>query len=62
MYVWIMRQCFGVGTSYGSGLGLTIPALGWDVTRGYKVLTSAKCTTVMIAELVVTSGLGSSLE
>jgi hypothetical protein len=21
-----MRQCFGVGTSYGSWLGLTIPA------------------------------------
>jgi hypothetical protein len=24
----IMRQCFGVGTSYGSWLGLTIPARG----------------------------------
>jgi hypothetical protein len=32
MYVCIMRQCFGVGTSYGSWLGLTIPAQGWDVT------------------------------
>jgi hypothetical protein len=30
-------------------------------TGGYKVLTSAKCTTIMIAELTVTSGLGSSL-
>jgi hypothetical protein len=28
MYVCIMRQCFGVGTSYGSWLGLTIPCLG----------------------------------
>jgi hypothetical protein len=27
-----MCQCFGVGTSYGSWLGLTIPAYGWDVT------------------------------
>jgi hypothetical protein len=32
MYVCIMRQCFGVGTSYGSWLRLTIPAYGWDVT------------------------------
>jgi hypothetical protein len=32
MYVCIMRQCFGIGTSYGSWLGLTIPAWGWDVT------------------------------
>jgi hypothetical protein len=31
-------------------------------THGYKALTFAKCTTIMIAELVVTSGLGSSLE
>ncbi len=31
-------------------------------TRGYKVLTFAKCTTIMIAELAVTSGLGSSLD
>jgi hypothetical protein len=28
MYVCIMRQCFGVGTSYGSWLGLTIPVRG----------------------------------
>jgi hypothetical protein len=28
-------------------------------TRGYRVLTSAECTTIMIAELAVTSGLGS---
>jgi hypothetical protein len=32
MYVCIMRQCFGVGTSYGSWLGLAILALGWDAT------------------------------
>jgi hypothetical protein len=32
MYVCIMCQCFGVGISYGSWLGLTIPAYGWDVT------------------------------
>jgi DNA integrity scanning protein DisA with diadenylate cyclase activity len=31
-------------------------------TRGYRVLTSVECTTIMIAELVVTSGLGSSLD
>jgi hypothetical protein len=30
-------------------------------TRWYKVLTFAKCPTIMIAELAVTSGLGSSL-
>jgi hypothetical protein len=29
-------------------------------TRGYRVLTFAKCTTIMIADLAVTSGLGSS--
>jgi hypothetical protein len=29
-------------------------------TRGYRVLTSAECTTIMITELAVTSGLGSS--
>jgi hypothetical protein len=28
-------------------------------THGYRVLTFAKCTTIMIAELAVTSGLGS---
>jgi hypothetical protein len=33
MYVCIMRQCFGVGTSYGSWLGLTTLAWGWDVTE-----------------------------
>jgi hypothetical protein len=38
MYVCIMRQCFGIGTSYGSWLGLTIPAYGWDVTLGTKVV------------------------
>jgi hypothetical protein len=31
-------------------------------TRGYRALTFAKCTTIMIAELAVISGLGSSLE
>jgi hypothetical protein len=31
-------------------------------TRGYGVLTSAECTTIMIVELAVTSGLGSSLD
>jgi hypothetical protein len=30
--------------------------------RGYRVLTSAECTTIMIAELAVTSGLGSSFD
>jgi hypothetical protein len=29
---------------------------------GYMTLTFAKCTTIMIAELAVTNGLGSSLE
>jgi hypothetical protein len=29
---------------------------------GYRVLTSAECTTIMITELAVTSGLGSSLD
>jgi hypothetical protein len=29
-------------------------------TRGYMVLTFAKCTTIMIAELAVRSSLGSS--
>jgi hypothetical protein len=29
-------------------------------TRGYKVLTFAECTTTMIAELAVTSSVGSS--
>jgi hypothetical protein len=31
-------------------------------TREYRVLTSTECTTIMIAELVVTSGLRSSLD
>jgi hypothetical protein len=31
-------------------------------THGYRVLTSAECTTIMIAELVATSGLGSSFD
>jgi hypothetical protein len=31
-------------------------------TRGYRVLTFAECTTIMIAELAVTSGLGSSFD
>jgi hypothetical protein len=31
-------------------------------TRGYRTLTFAKCTTIMIAELAVTCGLGSSLD
>jgi hypothetical protein len=30
--------------------------------RGYRVLTFAKCITIMIAVLVVTSGLGSSFD
>jgi hypothetical protein len=30
--------------------------------HGYRALTFAKCTTIMIAELVVTSGLGSSFD
>jgi hypothetical protein len=30
--------------------------------RGYKTLIVAKCTTIMIAELAVTSGLGSSFD
>jgi hypothetical protein len=31
-------------------------------THGYRVLIFAKCTIIMIAELVVTSGLGSSFD
>jgi hypothetical protein len=30
--------------------------------HGYMVLTTAECTTIMIAELVVISGLGSSFD
>jgi hypothetical protein len=29
-------------------------------TRGYKAVTFAKCTTIMIVELTVMSGMGSS--
>jgi hypothetical protein len=32
------------------------------IVRGYRVLTSVECTTIMIAELVVTSGLGFSFD
>jgi hypothetical protein len=38
MYVCIMLQCFDVGTSYESWLGLTTLALGWDVTAGIRVI------------------------
>jgi hypothetical protein len=31
-------------------------------TRGFRALTFAKCTTVMIVMLTVTSGLGSSFD
>jgi hypothetical protein len=31
-------------------------------TRGYRVLTFVKCTTIMITVLAVTSGLGSSFD
>jgi hypothetical protein len=31
-------------------------------THGYRVLTSVECITIMIAELAVTSGLGSSID
>jgi hypothetical protein len=31
-------------------------------TRGYRVLTFVKCTTIMTAVLTVTSGLGSSFD
>jgi hypothetical protein len=37
--------------------------MGDEITmRGYMVLTFVKCTTIMIAELAVTSGLGSSFD
>jgi hypothetical protein len=37
--------------------------MGDEITmHGYRVLTFAECTTIMLAELVVTSGLGSSIE
>jgi hypothetical protein len=32
------------------------------IMRGYRALTFANCTTILIGELAVTSGLGSSLE
>jgi hypothetical protein len=31
-------------------------------TRRYRILTYAECTTILIAELAVTRGLGSSLD
>jgi hypothetical protein len=31
-------------------------------THGYRALTFAKCTTIVIAALTVTSGLGSSFD
>jgi hypothetical protein len=34
---YIMRQCFGVDTSYGSWLGLTTIASGWDVTGHHRI-------------------------
>jgi hypothetical protein len=34
-----------------------------DITTcGYRVLTSTECTTIMIADIAVTSGLGSSFD
>jgi hypothetical protein len=40
-----------------------LPLTGDEITtRGYRVLTSAKCTTIIIAELAITSGLGSSFD
>jgi hypothetical protein len=46
-HVWRLRFCF-LGT-------------GYDITtRGYIVLTFAKCTTLMIAEPTVLNGLGST--
>jgi hypothetical protein len=36
---------------------------GDEITmHGYRVLTSVECTTIMIAELAVTSGLGYSFD
>jgi hypothetical protein len=31
-------------------------------TRGYRILAFAKCTSIMIVELAIMSGLGSSLD
>jgi hypothetical protein len=42
MYVCIMRQCFGVDTSYESWLGLTTLAQGSDATTGSCVLNHCK--------------------
>jgi hypothetical protein len=37
--------------------------MGDEITiRGYRTLTFVKCTTIMIAKLVVTSSLGSSFD
>jgi hypothetical protein len=37
--------------------------MGDEITmRGYRVLNFVKCTTIMIVELAVTSGLGSSFD
>jgi hypothetical protein len=37
--------------------------IGDEITmRGYRALTIAKCTTIMIAKLAFTSGLGSSID
>jgi hypothetical protein len=37
--------------------------MGDEITmHGYMVLTSTKCTTIMIVRLAVKSGLGSSLD
>jgi hypothetical protein len=38
----------------------SLPISDEITTRGYMVLTSVVCTTIMIAELAVTSSLGSS--
>jgi hypothetical protein len=37
-------------------------AIDETTTHGYKALTFVECTTIMIAELVVISGLGCSRE
>jgi hypothetical protein len=63
MYVCIMRQCFNVGTSCGSWLGLTIPVQGWDVTvvqseetkswRAKFVAAVSRSPTLQLASLAV---------
>jgi hypothetical protein len=40
----------------------SLPRSDEITTRGYRVLTFAMCTTIMIAELAVIIGLGSSLD